>query len=145
MLYTELTKAALRICLEAHKGQVDKTGVPYLLHPFHVANHVEGELETCVALLHDVVEDSAFTLDDLRKRGMPEQVVQAVALLSHEKGVAYERYIAAVKQNPLARAVKLADLAHNMDLGRLDQVTPEDRERVRKYARARDVLLSEDA
>lgn len=144
MLYTELTKAALRICLEAHKGQVDKSGMPYVLHPFHVANHVEGELETCVALLHDVVEDSLFTLDDLRKHGMPEQVIQAVALMSHQRGVPYEEYIATLKQNPLARAVKLADLAHNMDLGRLDQVTPKDWERVHKYAQARDALLSED-
>lgn len=136
MLYTELTKRAMKICAKAHEGQKDKSGLPYLLHPFIVADHVEGEAETCVALLHDVVEDTDYTLEDLRREGMPEEVVQAVALLTHEPGTPYMSYIALIKKSPLARAVKLQDLTHNMDLSRLDNPTPKDLERVEKYQKA---------
>ena len=140
MLYTPLTKIALGICVEAHAGQVDKSGMPYVLHPFYVANCVEDELATCVALLHDVVEDTSLTLDDLAQRGMPAQVVEAVELLTHKRGVPYREYVAAIKNNALARVVKLADLSHNMDLGRLDAVTPADEERAEKYRAAWEFL-----
>ena len=132
----------MRICVQAHEGQVDKAGLPYLLHPSIVADHVEGELETCVALLHDVVEDTAVTLDDLRG-DMPAEVVDAVALLTHAPDVSYSDYIAAIKGNALARAVKLQDLAHNMDIGRIDSPTPADMERMAKYQEAYDFLSND--
>lgn len=143
MLYTELTKKALDICVRVHEGQTDKAGLPYILHPVIVADHVEGEYETCVALLHDVVEDTPLTLQDLRAEGMPKEVVEAVGLMSHQPGVPYMDYVAAIKKNPLARAAKLSDLAHNMDLGRLDTVTEADLERVEKYKKARAFLLAD--
>lgn len=143
MLYTPLTKKAMRICIAAHEGQVDRTGMLYLLHPFIVADHVDGEFETCAALLHDVVEDTDWDFDDLEREGIPAEVIDALRLLTHADDMPYMDYVAAAKANPIARAVKLADLAHNMDLGRLDTVTDVDQRRVEKYRAARELLLSE--
>ena len=131
-----LYQQALAIAEDAHKGQVDKAGVDYIQHPLFVASLVEGELAKTVALLHDVVEDSAWTLEDLRKEGLPEEVVQAVGILTKKRNENYEEYILRVKQNPLARQVKLADLQHNSDLSRLANVTDRDRKRVAKYQKA---------
>lgn len=143
LLYTPLTKKALRIAARAHKDQTDKTGLPYILHPVIAATGVEGEYETCAALLHDVVEDTDVTLDDLREEGMPEEVLDALSLLTHIDGVPYMDYVAAIKQNHVARAVKLADLSHNMQLERLDEVTEEDLERLEMYKAARALLLAD--
>lgn len=131
-----LYQQALAIAEDAHKGQVDKAGVDYIQHPLFVASLVEGELAKTVALLHDVVEDSDWTLEDLRKEGLPEEVVQAVGILTKKRNENYEEYILRVKQNPLARQVKLADLQHNSDLSRLANVTDRDRKRVAKYQKA---------
>ena len=131
-----LYQQALAIAKDAHKGQVDKAGVDYIQHPLFVASLVEGELAKTVALLHDVVEDSDWTLEDLRKEGLPEEVVQAVGILTKKRNENYEEYILRVKQNPLARQVKLADLQHNSDLSRLANVTDRDRKRVEKYQQA---------
>lgn len=131
-----LYQQALAIAKDAHKGQVDKAGVAYIHHPLYVASLVEGELAKTIALLHDVVEDSGWTLEDLRKEGLPEEVVQAVGILTKKRNENYEEYILRVKQNPLARQVKLADLQHNSDLSRLANVTDRDRERVAKYQKA---------
>lgn len=131
-----LYQQALAIAEDAHKGQVDKAGVDYIQHPLFVASLVEGELAKTVALLHDVVEDSDWTLEDLRKEGLPEEVVQAVGILTKKRNENYEEYILRVKQNPLARQVKLADLKHNSDLSRLANVTDRDRKRVAKYQKA---------
>ncbi|XBG78740.1 hypothetical protein V4S31_10320 [Enterococcus cecorum] len=121
---------------DAHKGQVDKAGVDYIQPPLFVASLVEGELAKTVALLHDVVEDSDWTLEDLRKKGLPEEVVQAVGILTKKRNEKYEEYILRVKQNPLARQVKLVDLQHNSDLSRLTTVTEIDRKRAEKYRQA---------
>lgn len=118
MIYTELTNKAIRIAYRAHEGAVDTSGIPYILHPVHLAEQMEDEYTAIVALLHDVVEDTDVTLDDLRREGFPEAVVDAVALMTHEEGVPYLDYVAAIKENPIARAVKLADLRHNMDQSR---------------------------
>lgn len=131
-----LYQQALAIAEDAHKGQVDKAGVDYIQHPLFVASLVEGELAKTVALLHDVVEDSDWTLEDLRKEGLPEEVVQAVGIITKKRNENYEEYILRVKQNPLARQVKLADLKHNSDLSRLANVTDRDRKRVAKYQKA---------
>lgn len=138
-----LYQQALAIARDAHKGQVDKAGVAYIQHPLFVASLVEGELAKTVALLHDVVEDSDWTLEDLRKEGLPEEVVQAVGILTKKRNENYEEYILRVKQNPLARQVKLADLKHNSDLSRLANVTDRDRKRVAKYQKAIAYLIEE--
>ncbi|NHM15304.1 HD domain-containing protein [Eggerthellaceae bacterium zg-887] len=142
MIYTEATKKAMRIAFEAHRGQLDRAGIDYVNHPLHLAEQMETEDETCAALLHDVVEDSDWTLEQLREEGIPEAAVEAVALLTHDERVPYLDYVAATRENPIAVKVKLADLAHNSDLGRLADVTEADRERLRRYEAARKLLLS---
>ena len=142
MLYTNLTKKAMKLCFLAHKEQTDKSGLPYVFHPFHLAEQMEDELTTIVALLHDVVEDSEYTLDDLREMGFPEAAVAAIALMTHSEDVPYLDYVASIKENPVARTVKLADLRHNSDLSRLDHVDTKALARVEKYAAA--IRLLED-
>ena len=136
MIYTDLTKKALRLCFAAHKEQQDKSGLPYVFHPFHLAEQMEDELTTVTALLHDVVEDSPYTLTDLREMGFPEEVLAALALLTHDDDTPYLDYVARIKENPIARAVKLADLRHNSDLSRLDHVDDRALQRVEKYKKA---------
>ena len=136
MIYTEHTKRALRLAYEAHKGQYDKSGVPYVFHPLHLAEQMEDEESIVAALLHDVVEDTAYSLADLRAMGFPEKALEAVALLTHDPTEPYLSYVARVKENPIARRVKLADLRHNSDLSRIETVTERDLERVEKYAAA---------
>ena len=114
MIYTPLVNKALRIAYDAHHGQVDKNGIPYIFHPIHLAEQMEDEVSCCAALLHDVAEDTDITLDDLRKE-FPEAVMEPLTLLTREKGVDYFDYVRAIKQNPIAVKVKLADLAHNSD------------------------------
>lgn len=143
MIYTEGTKKALKLCFEAHKDQVDKTGMPYVFHPFHLAEQMKDEESTIVALLHDVVEDTDYTLEDLQEMGYSKAVMDALNLLTHEKGVPYMEYIEALKDNRLARTVKLADLEHNSDTARLDSSSMDARTlaRLDKYSRAREMLL----
>ena len=136
MLYTEMTKKAMKLCYEAHKEQQDKSGLPYVFHPFHLAEQMEDEESTAVALLHDVVEDSTYTQADLERYGFPLRVREAVARLTHPKGMAYADYVKRLADNPLARRVKLADLRHNSDLSRLDQVDEKALVRVEKYRKA---------
>ena len=141
MIYTDLTKKAMKLCFEAHKDQFDKSGIPYVLHPLHVAEQMPDEITTVVALLHDVVEDTDYTLEDISAAGFPKVVTDALALLTHSKSVPYMEYVAALKENPIARLVKLADLVHNSDLSRIAEVTPEDVLRIKKYKKAREILL----
>lgn len=140
MIYTDLTKKAMKLCFEAHKDQVDKSGLPYVFHPFHLAEQMDDELTTVAALLHDVVEDTDYALDDLRNMGFPEEVLEALALLTHEDSVPYMEYVAKAKENSIARAVKLADLRHNSDLTRLDYVDDRALARVEKYRQAMELL-----
>lgn len=120
MIYTALTKKALKLCFEAHKDQVDKTDMPYVFHPFHLAEQMTDEITTVCALLHDVVEDTDYTLADLTEMGFPKDVTDALALLTHDPAVPYMDYVAAVAINPVAKAVKIADLKHNSDLTRME-------------------------
>jgi (p)ppGpp synthase/HD superfamily hydrolase len=140
MIYTDMTKKALKLCFDIHKEQVDKSGLPYVFHPFHLAEQMETEDTTIVALLHDVVEDSDLTLDDLRQMGFGDTVIAALALLTHDPAVEYMDYVRAVKDNPIARAVKLADLRHNSDLTRLDTVDEKALARREKYLQAMTLL-----
>jgi len=136
VIYTEMTKKALKLCFEAHKEQIDKSGMPYVFHPFHLAEQMQDEESTIVALLHDVVEDTDYTLDDLSKMGFDDSVLTAINLMTHEDGVPYMNYVEQIKTNPIAKIVKLADLRHNSDMTRLDVVTPRDQERAEKYLAA---------
>ena len=136
MLYTEQTKKALIFCYEAHRNQFDKGGMPYVFHPVHLAEQMTTEAETIAALLHDTVEDTEWTLEDLQNMGFPQEALNAVRLMTHDPSVPYLDYVAALRANPTARAVKLADLKHNSDLSRLDSVDAAALERVKKYAQA---------
>ena len=127
---------ALAIAKKAHAGQVDKAGIDYIQHPLYVANQVKTEQEKSVALLHDVIEDSDVTADDLLASGLSNEVVTAVQTLTKKKGQSYQDYLEKVKSNNLARVVKLADLKHNSDLSRLKTVSNTDYERVKKYKNA---------
>ncbi len=136
MLYTEMTKKALQLCFDAHKEQKDKSGMPYVFHPFHLAEQMEREETICVALLHDVMEDADYTEDDLRRMGFSEEVLAALVRMTHDPAVPYMDYVAAIARDPIARVVKLADLRHNSDLTRLPEITDRDRLRVEKYKAA---------
>ena len=136
MIYTDKTKKAMKLCYEAHKDQVDKSGLPYVFHPAHVAEQMTDEATTVVALLHDVVEDTDYTLEDLAAEGFGRDILEAVALMTHEDDVPYLDYVAKLKDNPIARAVKLADLAHNSDLSRIGEVDDETKQRLEKYKKA---------
>lgn len=136
MLYTPLTKKALALCFTAHKDQLDKSGLPYVFHPFHLAEQMPDEYTTVTALLHDVVEDTGCTFDALCEMGFPADVLSALRLLTHDPAVPYMEYISAIRANPIARTVKRADLLHNSDLTRLDQISPSDLARAEKYHEA---------
>ena len=140
MIYTDKTKKAMKLCYEAHKDQVDKSGLPYVFHPAHVAEQMTDEATTIVALLHDVVEDTDYTLEDLAAEGFGKEILEAVALMTHEDDVPYLDYVAKLKDNPIARAVKLADLAHNSDLSRIGEVDEETKQRLEKYKKATALL-----
>ena len=135
-----MLELALSIATEAHRGQFDKAGIDYIEHPIYVASQVDTEEEKAVALLHDVIEDSLVSAEELLQAGLPETVVTAVQVLTKKKEQDYQTYLENVKKNPLARVVKLADLKHNSDLSRLSSITEKDRERLKKYKKAIDFL-----
>lgn len=144
MIYTPLTNRAMKFAYAAHEGQVDKCGQPYIFHPYHLAEQMDDEISTCVALLHDVVEDTDVTLEELEKQ-FPSEVVEGVRLMTHDPAVDYFDYVRAIKGHPVAQKVKLADLAHNSDESRFAGIEDATEallsRRRQKYARARDILL----
>ena len=140
MIYTPNTKKAMKLCFEAHKDQVDKSGIPYVFHPLHLAEQMKDEDTTIVALLHDVIEDTDYTFADLEAMGFEEKIIEALKLMTHEEGVPYMDYVAKIKENPIAKAVKLADLQHNSDLTRLDVVDEKALKRKEKYTAAAEFL-----
>lgn len=140
MIYTELTKKALKLSFEKHKDQVDKSGMPYVFHPFHLAEQMDDEISTVVALLHDVVEDTDVTFEQLEEMGFPKEAVDAIRLMTHEESVPYEDYVRVIKTNPVAAKVKLADLRHNSDATRLSVMTEKDIRRAEKYRNAMAIL-----
>lgn len=127
---------ALEIAEDAHSGQEDKGGNAYIKHPITVASMLDSEEEKVVALLHDVIEDSAYTLEDLREAGIPKHLLEAIDLLTKKESVSYDDYLKGVKGNKLARVVKIADLLHNSELKRLKRVTQKDIDRQAKYRKA---------
>lgn len=130
---TELLKKVAEFSKEAHKDQFDKGGKPYYLHPEYVASLGKTEDEKIVGYLHDVVEDTKYTFNDLKELGINDDCLEALKLLTHDKSESYEDYVKRIKTNELARQVKLNDLTNNMDLSRLVEVTSKDLERVEKY------------
>ena len=143
MIYTTMTKLAINLLFEAHKDQKDKSGLPYIFHPFHVAEQMDDEDSTIVALLHDLLEDTSYTVEDLKKIGFNNKVCDAIILMTHDDNVKYLDYVKKIKNNEIARKVKIADLKHNSDLTRLDIITEYDLERKAKYAKALEILLND--
>lgn len=143
MIYTPLTRKAMKFAYDAHHGQVDAGGVPYVLHPVHLAEQMEDEVSACVALLHDIVEDTDVTIEQLAQE-FPQEVIQAVSLLTHDPQESYSDYVRKIRGNHIATVVKLADLAHNSDESRLlgEESVSEHQKEVwrRKYQEARRIL-----
>ena len=139
MINTKLTRKAMIIAYEAHKNQVDKSGVPYIYHPIHVAEQMDTENECIIALLHDVVEDTNVTIKQLEEV-FSKEIIDILKLLTREENIEYDEYIKRIKNNSIACKVKIADLTHNLDKTRLDFVTEVDVKRNEKYKKALQIL-----
>lgn len=137
-----MTKKAMVIAFNAHKKQVDKSNMPYIFHPFHLAEQMDSEDAVIVALLHDVVEDTNMTFEELFQQGFSEDIIASLKLLTHNDDTDYFDYISRIKMsnNPYAISVKLADLKHNSDLSRLDCVDEKTLKRIDKYKKAIEIL-----
>ena len=140
MIYTPMTRKAMKIAYAAHAGQVDKTGVPYIYHPIHLAESMTDENAVITALLHDVAEDTDITIDDLAREGFHADILTALTLLTHSPAEEYMDYVSRLSTCPLARKVKLADLRHNSDVTRLDAIDEKTARRLEKYRRAIQLL-----
>jgi (p)ppGpp synthase/HD superfamily hydrolase len=134
---------AILLAVQAHRGQKDKNGTPYVLHPLRMMLRLMTDAERMVAVLHDVVEDTPHTLEDLRRAGYPEEVVQAVDCLTRRDTETYDEFIERLKPNPLAYKVKIADLEDNMDVRRISEIKESDFERLRRYRKAWAELMGE--
>lgn len=139
LIYTDLVRQAFKLAYEAHYGQFDKAGLPYILHPIEVAEQLDSEYEMCVALLHDILEDTTVTAEQLREK-FPVEIVEAIKLLTRSENMSYMDYVRRAKTNPIARKVKMADLRHNMREDRLLEITEKDRARIKKYQKALKIL-----
>ena len=139
MINTKLTRKAMIIAYEAHKNQVDKSGVPYIYHPIHVAEQMNTENECIIALLHDVVEDTNVTFKQLEEV-FSKEIIDILKLLTREENIEYDEYIKRIKNNSIACKVKIEDLTHNLDKTRLDFVTEVDVKRNEKYKKALQIL-----
>lgn len=131
-----LVEEAIALAVEAHRGQTDRSGAPYILHPLRVMFRVETDAERIAAVLHDVVEDTPWTLEGLRERGFPAEVVEAVDHLTRRESESYEEFVRRAGAHPVARRVKIADLEDNMDVRRIGAVSGKDVERLARYHRA---------
>ena len=124
---------AILIAAEAHKGQTDKAGACYILHPLRMMMKMKTEAEMMTAILHDVIEDSVWTIEKLRDAGFPEEVLKAVEGVTNREGESYEQFIERAGRNPIARQVKIADLEDNMNMQRIKEIKPKDLVRLEKY------------
>lgn len=143
MIYTKLTNKAMKTAYDAHHGQLDVNGVPYIFHPYHLAEQMPDEITACTALLHDVIEDTDMTIEELEAE-FPREVTDALRLLTHDDSTDYFEYVRALSLNPVARTVKLADLTHNQDESRITDPAAVPAARLerwrRKYKKAREIL-----
>ena len=135
-----ILEKAIEIAINAHKGQIDKAGQPYILHPLRMMFNVERHDEKIVAMLHDVVEDSDWTIDQLKVEGFSENILEAVYRLTRKDKDSYEQFINIAGGHPISRKVKIADLIDNMDLNRISNPTEKDFARIEKYKKAMTVL-----
>ena len=127
---------AIALAIKAHYGQVDKAGKPYILHVLRVMLAFDTETEMIAGVLHDVVEDSGYSLADLKKTGFPDEIITALDCLTKRDSENYKDYIERIKTNPVAIRVKLADLEDNLDIGRLSSPGKKDISRIEKYKKA---------
>lgn len=141
MVNSKMTRKAMTIAYNAHMNQFDKAGVPYIFHPIHLAEQMDNEIECVVALLHDVVEDTDITFKQLEKE-FPIDIIDTLKLLTHDKKINYMKYIEKIKNNSIAKKVKIADIKHNSDETRLEKITQKDILRINKYKKALDFLES---
>ena len=133
----------ISLAARAHRGRKDKAGAAYILHPLRVMLRMKTKDERIAALLHDVVEDTKYTLKDLRKTGYPEKILRSLDYLTRRGGETYGEFIRRVKHNPLARRVKIADVEDNLDLARIKKPKERDLMRMEKYRRALSELRKE--
>lgn len=133
---------AIAIATQAHEGQVDKGGNPYILHPLRIMLKMTTVETMIAAVLHDVLEDTEVTVEQLRNEGFSEEIIAAVIALTRNDGETYMEFIRRAKQNPIARHVKLGDLEDNSNLSRIQKPTEKDHERLLRYKRAIKELLS---
>lgn len=136
VVFVSQIEIALEIALKAYKGNTDKAGQPYILHPLRVMAKMPDEASKAAAVLHDVLEDSDMTADDLRKAGVSEAVVWAVICLTRKKGETYSDFIDRIRPEPVASLIKLADIEDNLNVLRLHELGEQDLRRVAKYHRA---------
>ncbi len=135
-----ILEKAITIALEAHKGQVDKAGKPYILHPLRLMNDLESEIEMISAVLHDVLEDSHFTVEGLKKEGIPDEAIEIIECLTKRRNEAYEDFINRICFNKKAVVVKIKDIQDNMNIDRLDSLKQKDLDRLSKYHKALRIL-----
>jgi len=137
-----LLEKAILIAVQAHQGQVDKAGAPYILHPLRVMLKLNSEIEMITGVLHDVVEDTSWTLENLRQEGFPDGILEAIDCLTRREGEDYNDFIERVADNSLARMVKLADLEDNLNILRFETITEKDKARLTRYHQAWTFLAS---
>ncbi len=138
-------KKALELARRAHENQFDKAGMPYIGHPLFVSSLMETTPARAAALLHDVIEDSDITIEELRNEGFDEEVIAAVELLTKKRDLPYEEYLSRLKTNEIAKAVKIGDLTHNSDISRIASPTEKDFKRIEKYKKALEFLIQKDS
>lgn len=142
----ELLNKCIEFAQMAHKGQKDKGGADYIGHPLRVMEQMDTTEEKIVAVLHDILEDTYYTITDLYSiLGIPDNLIESLILLKRRKGENYMTYIQSLTKDPMAVAVKIADLKDNMDLSRLPAVTDHDLERQKRYAEALEILYAAQA
>ena len=140
MLYTKYTKKAIKFMYKKHQNQIDKGNIPYIFHPWHIAEQLEEEKRIVVALLHDILEDTNTSVKELEKENFDNEIIEALILLKHDKNIDYFQYIKNLSKNEIAKDVKIVDLKHNLDLSRLDKVSEKDLKRVEKYKKCLEFL-----
>jgi len=144
----KMLNKAIEIALKAHAGQVDKAGEPYIFHPLRVMLATKSDIERICGVLHDVIEDTDITFEDIRKEGFSEEVISILDCLTRRDEESYDKFIGRIIENEMACRVKLADLSDNMDLKRIKNPTDKDKQRIEKYKEATkrilDVLLIND-
>lgn len=139
MINTKLTRKAMILAYNAHINQFDRSGVPYIYHPICLAEQMDSENEVIIALLHDVVEDTNITFEELQKE-FPIDVIRVLKLLTHDKNIDYMDYIREISKDDIAKKIKIADIIHNSDETRLDKVGLKDIARREKYKKALAIL-----